>query len=103
MSNEILLNGISFDDLQNSIKTIVQNEVQKIVTELSNNNPEPTIPEFLTRKETSQLLNVSLVTLHDWTMSGIIPAQRIGTRIRYKKSEVLQSLKDIKTIKYRRA
>ena len=101
MQNEIILSGISFEQLQNSIQSIVQNEVQKIVSGL----PVPTAPapEFITRKETAEILGISLVTLHEWTKNGVIPAQRIGTRVRYKRSDVYSSLKDVETLKYRRA
>lgn len=101
MQNEIILNGISFEQLENSIKTIVQNEVQKIVSGLTP-APEPA-PELITRKETAQILGISLPTLNDWTKTGIIPAQRIGTRIRYKRTDVYNSLKDVETLKYRKA
>jgi excisionase family DNA binding protein len=47
---------------------------------------------LLTREETAKLLSVSLVTLWDWTRKDLIPAYRIGNKIRYKKSEVLKSL-----------
>jgi excisionase family DNA binding protein len=47
---------------------------------------------LLTRAETAKLLSVSLVTLWDWTRKNIIPAYRIGNKIRYKKGEVLKSL-----------
>lgn len=101
MPNEIILNGISFDQLQDSIKTIVHNEVQKIVSGL-NPPPEPA-PELITRKETAVILGISLPTLHQWTVSGILPAQRIGTRVRYNRANVYASLKDVETLKYRRA
>jgi hypothetical protein len=101
MPNEIILNGISFDQLKEEFKTIVQIEVQKIVSGLTT-APEPS-PELITRKETSTIYGISLVTLSDWTKKGIIPAQRIGTRIRYKRTDVYNSLKDIETLKYRRA
>jgi len=101
MQNEIILNGISFEQLENSIKTIVQNEVQKIVSGLVP-APEPS-PELITRKETALILGVSLPTLNDWTKNGTIPAQRIGTRVRYNRANVYASLKDIETLKYRRA
>lgn len=101
MPNEIILNGISFDQLQDSFRTIVQNEVQKIVSGLTT-TPEPS-PELITRKETSEILGISLPTLHQWTVSGVIPAQRIGTRIRYNRAEVYNSLKNVETLKYRRA
>ena len=48
--------------------------------------------QLLTREETAKLLSVSLVTLWDWTKKDIIPAYRIGNKVRYKKSEVLKSL-----------
>ena len=56
--------------------------------------------EILTRKETSALLGISLVTLNEYTKSGKIPGYRLGSRIRYKKQEVLDALKGIK--KYER-
>jgi excisionase family DNA binding protein len=47
---------------------------------------------FLTRKETAQFLSISLVTLWDWTRKDVIPGFKIGSKIRYKKSDVLNSL-----------
>ncbi len=101
MTNEIILSGISFEQLQDSFRTIVQNEVQKIVSGLTTAT-EPS-PELITRKETAEILGISLPTLNSWTSTGIIPAQRIGTRIRYKRTDVYNSLKDVETLKYRRA
>ena len=101
MQTEILLNGISFEELQNTIQKIVSAEVQRAVDILT--PPTDTNPELLTRKETAKILGISLVTLHDWTKNGTLPAKRIGTRIRYDKQQVYNSLKDIKTLKYRRA
>ncbi|MEZ4853080.1 helix-turn-helix domain-containing protein [Flavobacterium sp.] len=49
--------------------------------------------KLLSREETAKLLSVSLVTLWDWTKKDIIPAYRIGYKVRYKKGEVLQALK----------
>lgn len=102
MPNEIILNGISFDQLQDSFRTIVQNEVQKIVSGLTATKPEPA-PELITRKETAEILGVSLPTLSEWTKNGTIPAQRIGTRVRYNRANVYASLKNVETLKYRRA
>ena len=101
MQNEIILSGISFEQLQDSFRTIVQSEVQKIVSGLTT-APEAA-PELITRKETAVILGISLPTLNEWTKNGIIPAQRIGTRIRYSRANVYASLKDIETLKYRRA
>jgi len=100
MPNEIILNGISFDQLQDSIRATVKNEVERIIGNL----PTPTTaPELITRKETAQILGISLPTLNLWTKNGTLPAQRIGTRVRYNRANVYASLKDIETLKYRRA
>ena len=106
MSNEtifpqqqIIFTGISLEQLQDSIRTTVKNEVERIIENL----PTPTTaPELITRKETAQILGISLPTLNDWTKIGILPAQRIGTRIRYKRTDVYNSLKEVETLKYRR-
>ncbi len=50
------------------------------------------VDELLTRQETAKILKISLVTLHDWTKKDILPAYRIGAKVRYIKREVLESL-----------
>lgn len=44
--------------------------------------------QFLTRKETSKKLNISLPTLHSYTQKGILIGYKVGVRVLYKKSEV---------------
>jgi hypothetical protein len=41
------------------------------------------------------MLKVSLVTLWDWTKKDVLPAYRIGYKVRYKKRKVLASLKQM--------
>ena len=101
MMNEILLNGISFDQLQESIKTIVSAELKNAVSELTTKREIE--PELITRKETAEILGVSLPTLHEWTKKGVLPAKRIGSRIRYERTAVYDALKSVEPIKYRRA
>jgi excisionase family DNA binding protein len=48
---------------------------------------------LLTREEAAEMLSISLVTLWKYTKDDIVPAYRIGTKIRYKKSEILLALK----------
>jgi len=97
---QIILIGISPEQLQDSIRTTVKSEVERIIGNL----PTPIAPpELITRKETAQILGISLPTLNEWTKNGTLPAQRIGTRVRYQRANVYASLKDIETLKYRRA
>ncbi|MDF4201820.1 helix-turn-helix domain-containing protein [Maribacter sp. SA7] len=48
---------------------------------------------LLTREETAKMLSISLVSLWKYTKDDLIPAYRIGTKVRYKKSEILLALK----------
>lgn len=101
MAPQIILSGITLEELQERIQQIVRKEVQQIADTL----PAPADnlePEFITRKETATILGISLPTLNEWTKSGIVPAHRIGTRVRYIKSDVFASLKSVDTIKYKR-
>jgi excisionase family DNA binding protein len=47
---------------------------------------------LLTREETAKMLSVSLVTLWTWDKKDIIQSYRIGNKVRYKKSDVLNAL-----------
>lgn len=55
---------------------------------LSNLDNDP----FLTRKQTADLLQISLPTLHQYTKGGLITSYRIGNKVRYKNSDVKNAL-----------
>ena len=71
-----------FDNLERQIK------------ELKTPKPQPT-DKLITRFEASMLLGVSLVTIHNWTKSGVLTAYRVGNKVRFKENEVLDSLQQI--------
>jgi excisionase family DNA binding protein len=62
--------------------------VSKQLQEFSQNfqPKEPTI--WITRQEAAELIGVSLVTIHNWTKEGVINAHKIGTRVRFKRTEI---------------
>lgn len=72
-----------FQDLNNQLRQIKETLVPKQKIEL------------MTRKEVSNLLGVSVVTVHNWGKKGIIKPYRIGNKVRYKRSEVLEALESI--------
>jgi len=85
MNQNIYLNGISIEDFQNQL-------IGKLKTELLSTAPQTakqTEDEFLTAKQVSKLLGVSLVSLHKWKKDGKLKFHRFGTRIRFKRSEIL--------------
>lgn len=50
--------------------------------------------QFLTRKETSNLLKVSLVTLNNWQKKKTLIPNKIGKRVLYKKDDVEKALQE---------
>ena len=45
--------------------------------------------EYLTREEVCKILRISKPTLWKYTKQGLIPSYKMGSRVRYIKSEVL--------------
>jgi excisionase family DNA binding protein len=88
MKNVLQLENTTALDFKNEISTVLEN----LLIKFSSNFQTQENDKLLTRDETAKMLSVSLVTLWDWTRKDIIPAYRIGNKIRYKKSEVLESL-----------
>ena len=69
--------------------------VSNLLKDFSSNTNNGDSSVLLTREETAKLLSVSLVTLWKWTKKDIVPAYRIGSKVRYKKKEVLEALKQM--------
>jgi excisionase family DNA binding protein len=71
------------EDLKNDIESL-KSDLAEI--KLNLRPKEPT--KYLSRKEVSEMLNVNLSTLHNWTVKGILTALQIGGRIYYKKADI---------------
>jgi hypothetical protein len=50
---------------------------------------KPIVKELLTRKEVSEMLNVSLTTLHQWNKQGVLLAKKVMGRVLYKREDIL--------------
>ena len=88
----IQIQGITAETLVGQIKEVVK---QLIPTP----QPQTSTDRLLTRKEVCQLLQISLVTCHNWTKQGILNPYRIGNKLRFKESEVLNALQSVNTKK----
>ena len=89
MTKQILqIENTNTSDFKNEILAGMSDVLKSFANTMQ--NPDQDI--LLTRAETSKLLSVSLVTLWDWTRKDIIPAFRIGNKVRYKKCDVLNAL-----------
>ncbi len=90
----ILLNAISLEEFKTIFREIVDEELEKYFSGQS--DPE----EYLSRKETAAKLKISLPTLHNYSKQGLIKSHRVLNQIRYKKSEVEGSMKEIRDRRY---
>ena len=83
---DVIIPSITLDDF----KTVLRDCIK---TELSASAP-PQLPQLnedlITENEARDYLNVSKVTLKKWRDENKIRYYRIGTRIRYKKSELIE-------------
>lgn len=95
----ICLLPISIEELEDTIRKVITDSLRE--NQLSKpSNPEA---DYLTRIETARLLRVTLPTLSEWTKRGILHSYRMGSRIRYKRSEVNESFDSGQLQKYGRA
>ena len=96
---QLCLLPISIEELEGTIRRVITDSLRE------NQFSKPSNPEadYLTRIETAKLLRVTLPTLADWTKRGILKSYRLGTRIRYKRSEVNESFDSGQLQKYGRA
>lgn len=93
MQNVIL---ITETDLRTLLSETVKKEMEFFRPE-----EQPKDNTLLTRQETAKILGISLPTLNNYSKEGKIPSYRIGSRIRYKKQEVISSLSSIQNSKFR--
>jgi len=77
----------------NTFETTKDQLVARVVNELKNELKQATFTEkYLTREEVSELLKISLSTIHNWTKRGILLPYQIGGRVYYKASEIESSM-----------
>ncbi|MEI8270389.1 MAG: helix-turn-helix domain-containing protein [bacterium] len=95
----IILHSTQLKDFRSLIGDVVAEKLQ----EFKKGEPSPTKlkDDYLTRKEVSHLLRISLSTLHYYTKNGILRGYRIGGRILYKKVEVQNAVMEIQSTKYK--
>jgi hypothetical protein len=89
ITNSILLETLSVEQLQQLLGTSVKNGIQELQKELqTKNNSE----ELLTREETCQFLKIDSSTLWAWTNASKVKSYGIGARRYYKRSELMDCL-----------
>jgi len=61
--------------------------VEQLFKEFSKNF-EPKAAVWLSRKDVTELLGISLVTIHNWGKNGILKPYKIGNMVRFRLSDI---------------
>ncbi|SIQ67221.1 helix-turn-helix domain-containing protein [Chryseobacterium sp. RU33C] len=88
-NNNTLLFQITKEELMQDFEQVVRKVVNQIQVEQTSKDEK----QVYTRKETSELLNVSYTTLHNWKVQGILIPTKLGKIVYYSKDKVLSRLK----------
>jgi hypothetical protein len=94
-TNSTLIQSVTVEEFSETLRQVVREELSAL-------QPKQPTSNYLTRIEVSKLLKISLPTLNEYTRKGLIRGSRIGSRILYLESDIISSVTDIPTIKYRR-
>jgi excisionase family DNA binding protein len=76
-------------------RTIIKDVMNEVLEKNSNETPINTSDDLIKIDEVSKLLQVSEVTIHKWKKDGLIPFHKLNRRLYFKKSEVMDSLRNI--------
>ena len=90
--SETIFYSVPIEDLLQKIRAIVKEEMK---------HEEKQEEKLLSTAEACKLFQpaISRVTLHKWTSDGHLKRYDIGSRVYYKKSEILESAKSLKKYK----
>tara|TARA_R110002153_G_scaffold16125_1_gene57016 strand:+ start:864 stop:1124 length:261 start_codon:yes stop_codon:yes gene_type:complete len=73
----------------NVFETTQDQLVARVVSELKNEYKQaPFSDNYLTKRQLTELLTVSLSSVNNWTRDGVIQAYQLGGKIFYKASEI---------------
>lgn len=84
MNNDIILQGISKEDLLDEVTGRIMSQISDMVKKAST----PSNPPLMDRKEAAAYLNISLRTLDELTKKGNIKYSKIESAVRFKQSEL---------------
>jgi len=90
-----VLTSYSPNEFTNLITQTVTAAVQFELSKLQLDSAAPTQKQFFSRQETAEMLGISLVTLDSYVKRGFIIAFRVGFKVRFNYTDILQALAKI--------
>lgn len=88
MNENLILITVKKEELENLIENAVQNAVKQSVKVVE---PE----QLLKGQEAADLLGIDPSTLWHWRKKSLIKAHALGSRIFYKRSEIMEALTEL--------
>ena len=82
-----IITQYSMEDLKKELIEPLKEELKRLEA-----TKDPEI--LLSRKEAAKFLGITLVTLHDWTKRKFVIAGRIGNRVYFKKSDLINAIEN---------
>ena len=96
--DNIILFPVKVDDFVNTLINSLSAEIaQQLLTYQAKSAKEAEDANLLTREEAAIYLHITLPTLNTYTKLGKIKGYRLGGRVFYKRSELTNALKAIRT------
>ena len=92
MENQILT-SLTAEELVRTIKDGIKDV---LIEKHANSFQEDKEEDLLSIEDVQKIFRVSKVTIHKWKKLGLIPFYKVNRKLYFKKSEVLDSLKDKK-------
>lgn len=87
-SKQITIYNITPDELTVQISDAVEAKYQLLLSQKEKEEKD----ELLTVEDTLKFLKCSKQALWNWRKNGILPSYRLGNRVYYKKSDIIQKL-----------
>jgi hypothetical protein len=92
MSNQLVLLSLTPDELRQLIFEAVAQVIDRsLPLPIDSSNKAVTQDDLLSREETAKLLRVSLPTLRNFELRGELKPRRIGRRVLYSRSDILNA------------
>ena len=90
INKTIQIQEFTIDELADKVADKLMSKIEVYLKEYATKNDDT----LLTRKETINYLKINFSTLWDWTRKGKLVPYYIGSRVYYKKLDILEYLEN---------
>lgn len=103
MQNEIILTGLPITEFIQQLIVGLSPQLRSIVKEeISQSALKEAEEKYISEKEARKILPVTPPTFRAYRSQGLFPSYRVGGRIFYKPSEIMEAAKKIKKYDHNR-